>query len=570
MIDFSSITYEKLSQMLAEQWSQEMAESRKFYDGDHWQEGNGYTGPRPDQSADAQAAAIVMEEIRREFTSQNTIGEVVDRRVNGVLSRPVTFDIINPDNEEDAEDALVEEARKLLDDWIKEREAQETMAEAVTALTWGGRGPLRLFIPRSELIQNETELVVPAGTPIEQSLRVYFHAPKPEAAGIIVDQETQQRAGVYFYELDQRKYCELVYSVVDNGTGNQIGTAPAKPPLPMGAPARPAPNQRMTVVRIIPGPGTGDEAEQTHILPLGGDLLVYEMTMRALITPQIKSLQRSGNKNKTMWSRNQNLAGFLERTILNAELPGEWSYNEETQKDEFTPHPYKTGPGAMTALIGIEIEDKEGNKSLTRPDIIYRDPVSVETFVETDDRWHMRILQEAHQAHYAIAGDAVASAESRRTAMADYIVDLKRTAGKVEKAAVWMAKAILAISAYLAGEPGKFEVLEINAKANIYPGPLTADMIRVLGDLKEKGIYSTERTMSEVGVDDPLAEIKKIEQERQAMGMDIVAIEDLLGQVGQQQPGDQQPGDQRPNNQQPNNQQPGNRQPGGQTVPAAA
>lgn len=551
MLNFDTIKYEELASLLGKQWTDEMDESRKFYDGDHWQDGKGYTGPKPDPG-DPQVYAAVMEEIRREFTSQNTIGEVVDRRVNGVLSRPVQFDIINPANADAPEDPLVEEAKKLLDDWIIEREAQETMVEATKAMTWGGRGPLRIFIPRSELVQGEDGLVVPAGTPQEQSMRVYFQSPKPEAAGIIVDEETQQRAGVYFYELDRRKYCELVYAQAtpDPTPGTPAGIAA----LPQGTPARSTQDDRITIVRIIPGPGA-DDSEQLHPLPLGGDLLIYEMAMRPLITSQIKSLQRSGNKNKTMWSRNQNLAGFLERTILNAELPGEWRYNETTGTDEFIPHPYKTGPGAMTALIGIEIEDNEGNKSLTRPDIIYRDPVSVETFVETDDKWHMRILQEAHQAHYAIAGDAVASAESRRTAMADYIVDLKRTAGKVEKASVWMAKALLNVASYLAGEPGKFENLEISAKANIYPGPLSADMVRVVSDLKEKGIYSTERAMSELGVDDPAAEMKKIEQEREAMGLDMMSLEDLMGSIpGQEDEGtdpDQQTPPQGRNQQQP-------------------
>lgn len=534
MLDFSSLSYEDLQKLVAEQWTDEMETSRKFYDGDHWQDGTAYTGPRPDPG-DPVTYNAVMEEIRREFTSQNVIAEVTDRRVNGVTGRPVTFTVINPENEEADDDELVAEALELLDKWIDEREAHDKLHDAITAMTWGGRGPLRLFIPRSELIEGENGLVVPAGEPLDQAMRVYINSPRPESAAIIVDEETQQRAGVYFYTIDKAKYAELVYTVT---TGTQAGDQARAGALTTGSVTPAEPGDKITMIRIIPGPGA-EQAESMHPLPLGGMLTLYEAKYKPLITPQIKSMQKSLNKNKTMWSRNQNLAGFLERTILNAELPGEWVYDESTGKDKFVAHPYKTGPGAMTALIGIEIEDNEGNKSLMRPDIIYRDPVSVETFVETDTRWYMSILQEAHQAHYSIAGDAVASAESRIAAMADYIVDLKHVAGKLQKAALWMARTLLAVSAYMAGEPGKFDGLEIKAKANIYPGPVPADLMRVISDLHEKGIYSLERVMAELGVDDPLAEKKKIEQERKALGMDIPTIEQLL--QGAQTPNGQQP-----------------------------
>lgn len=69
-----------------------------FYQGDHWQKGNGWIGERPSIALEGLiGAAMGLEKIRQGFVPINVIAEVNDRHVGGVLGREVNFDFVSAD-----------------------------------------------------------------------------------------------------------------------------------------------------------------------------------------------------------------------------------------------------------------------------------------------------------------------------------------------------------------------------------------------------------------------------------------------------------------------------------------
>src|SRR5687768_12346561 len=55
-----------------------------FYDGDHWQNGNGWIGAKPLVTHGLNQTLL---QIKEAFVSENVIAEVVDRHIGGILGR---------------------------------------------------------------------------------------------------------------------------------------------------------------------------------------------------------------------------------------------------------------------------------------------------------------------------------------------------------------------------------------------------------------------------------------------------------------------------------------------------
>ena len=79
-----------------------------------------------------------------------------------------------------------------------------------------------------------------------------------------------------------------------------------------------------------------------------------------------------------------------------------------------TPRPLIVGTGAMNILQPSEYTDADGKVHFANPSVVYRDPVSPATFIASEDATYLSMLQEGQQLHYALAGDAVVSGESRK------------------------------------------------------------------------------------------------------------------------------------------------------------
>jgi len=484
---FDTVTLKEAEKLIPDRGADWLAANQLFYTGDHWQDGQGWSGPLL-EATHALYNEILLE-IQRGFVSKNTIKEIVDRHKDGVVGREPMWNMAlrRPlaENEEPTADekTLIDEAEALLTDWWDNRKAHKTIQDAATTLLWAGRGVLRLFVPPGEL---EDGLIPQAD--LQTSVdRLYLDDPEPDQATVHTDKRTMQDIGVYLYQEDEQERAELVYL---DGGGN-------------------------TVIRIVGRETDEDDAEPLFTLPLSGHLTLFEMERETLVTEQIRQLQKSQNLALTMLQRNVIQGGFLERTFFNAQLPGreiDDPYAPDGKK--FVPDALYVGPGATNFLSGVVTEDEQGRQVVANPSVTYRDPVPVTTFRETKEEMYRCILEEAHQLHATISGDAVAAADSRKQARQDFEQSLRDTRTELENAIRWLLETVLAMAATFSGQPGYFDTLRAVATCRLELGPISADDQRVAAELVEKKVISRETAMSRVGVDDVDAEKTKIEEEQ--------------------------------------------------------
>lgn len=478
--------------IVVERW---LDANKLYYDGDHWQNSEGWSGPILDPKHEIYNQMLL--EIQRAFVSKNTIKEVVQRHTSGVIGREPAWTMtlrrpLAKDQKPSAdEQALISEAESLLTGWWDARGAFKIIQDAAETVLWAERGALRLFVPPDEL---EEGLVPQAELP-ESINRIYLHHPEPKQAAVITDLKSMRQLGIYLYEEDKQQFGELVYL-----------------------------DGKETIIRLV---GAGEVApeetaqetppEEGTALNLSGHLTIFEMNRERLITEQVTQQQKLMNLALTMLQRNVIQGGFLERTFFNAQLPGREENDPNTPGlKRFVPEPFHTGAGVTNFISGVVVTDSEGNRTVAAPSLQYRDPVPVGTFRETKEEAYRNILEEVAQLHVLITGDAVASGESRKQARDDFRQSLQDTKSQLESAIRWLLETVLSMTATFSGQPGRYDTLRANVECKLDLGPISADDQRVAKELKEAGVISTETTMGRVGVDDVDAERERIETEQAA------------------------------------------------------
>ncbi|HEU5099214.1 MAG TPA: hypothetical protein VFU22_09355, partial [Roseiflexaceae bacterium] len=405
-----------------------------------------------------------------------------------------------------AEQALIDEAAAVLTEWWDERGIHTLLQETVATLLLGKRAVLRLFVPRGALQAGR----VPQRALRDALFTIYAHQPDVTGATLLTDPVTQQQAGVHLYTETE---------LLEPSTGETRAEITA------------IDEQGRTVLRIL---GNDNQAtEEADPLQLGGKLLLHELKRPLLITEQVRSNQRQLNLAKTMLGRNVVQGGFLERIILNGQVPGEWVDDPSAADGKrFVPKPFKVGAGTTNFIAGATYQDADGNTQIANPSVVYRDPVSVDTFVATDRTAYQSILEETHQVHALISGDATASGESRKQARADFEQDLLKTKAQVDRAVRWLLETALALAAQFSGQPGRYASLRATCECRLDTGPLSADELRLNQELSGgKQIYSQETAMSRSGVEDTDAEKARIAADQATAQPDTATPDDPAGKT---------------------------------------
>jgi hypothetical protein len=473
----------------------------KYYNGDHWQNGLGWAGPAPSETTEGYHAVI--DEINRGFVSKNAIKEVADRHMNAVLGREPAWTLLpnRPLADEEsptaAELALISEAEALVVDWYDARGIHKLLQEAVVSALLTDRGCLRIFIPMGLLDESGQ---VPVGTLQESINKIYLTRPEPDACMVFVDQNTMEGYGIFSYTAQngaqRAEVCyndgrDTVIKLVQRG-GNTVG------------------------MEVVPSDTLVPDVDEFRF-QLGGNLTIYELRCQHLITDQVRQLQKMLNMILSMASRNAVIGGFLERTILNAQMPGQWVEDSSSPEGRvFKPDPVRLGAGSVNFISGLEVTGADGSKSYASPQVQYRDPVSVLTFKDSSYLAYRSILEEVHQVHSLLAGEAAPSGESRRQAIADFTADLRLTASRANAAGRWLIETVLALTALLAGQPNRYASLRVDFNARVDTGPTSADIQQLVINQRNAGLLSLETAMVRSDVDDPDAELAKINTEKQA------------------------------------------------------
>ena len=186
--------------------------------------------------------------------------------------------------------------------------------------------------------------------------------------------------------------------------------------------------------------------------------------MPLVITEQVRSLEDQYNMALTMMGRNTVQARFLERIILNGQLPSRTESDTETVQMVRVDEEFKTGAGTTNFIAGIEYTDPAGNIHVSNPSVVYRDPVSPETFERSSALLYAAMLGEAKQTHAVLSGDAAASGESRIQARSDFRKSVLPSAREIETAVTWLLQTVLKLAAVISGQPDYFAELTISTQ----------------------------------------------------------------------------------------------------------
>jgi hypothetical protein len=228
---------------------------------------------------------------------------------------------------------------------------------------------------------------------------------------------------------------------------------------------------RQTVLRIVDDDSdradaaAADTADAGIVadasLDLGGRLPMFEMRRAALVTPQVQQSQRALNLALTMIPRNVVTGGFLERIMLDAQMPGHWELDPDGQRTgRWIREPFYTGAGTTNFLTGVEFEDEQGNTKRGTPSVHFREPVKPDASITASGAHYAAILDEVGQRHVLMAGDAAASAVARIQARFEYLNTLLLTQPEAETALSFTIETALAMAEALARAPDERAAIE--------------------------------------------------------------------------------------------------------------
>jgi hypothetical protein len=403
-----------------------------FHEGDHWQNSNGWIGPRPWMKDGTYF--IQMKEIEDAFVSENAIKECNDRHHTGVLGREPRWNYLIPSkvNEKETPKPIVT-ANAAATIWWNTDNAVDILGQSLIRCLNEDRAVLRFYIPEGFLNDDGTfngDVTDLQSAMSNLSLELCDNA----NSGVFFDKRTKQHIGVLYFKRDDEEWLEIVY--VDRETKD-------------------------TVIRQICAARGVDPVEARY--KLNGLLTMFEVRRPALTTKQVQSCQKSLNVADTMMMRNVNQAGSLERYFLNAEEPSEIvEVPDATQvsgvKRIKRSIPFRTGAGTTMFLKGALIYNENGEVvGRSDPNINYKDPVDVTTFVDTCDKFYSSILGQYQQKMYLLAAEGNVGADSRESAKEEFRSSLKFSKRSIDPAGRWILDVLLTWALDLMGNRNEFE-----------------------------------------------------------------------------------------------------------------
>lgn len=484
-------------------------QARAFYDGDHWQSGDAWIGARP--PSDSPQFVTALANIEAAFVSENVTKEIVDRHKAGVLSREPTWRfvprraLVKDEAPNPSEQTRIDELEAAMTEWWDRRRPHQLIGDALVNALLGGRGPMRVFVPSDLRAEDSSVSAEDFASALDM---VYVDAPDPGSAAVLVDVNSRHEVAALLFDKFPTSY---FMGVTPAGSGEKVAEISYLN------------DDGTTALRVINSSGVAEEANPP--LALARHVTQNDLTREPLISNQVRRLQMGLNLVLTQMLRNVNLAGSLERTMINVMPPGEYvdsagkpwvegkSSGEKTYKAQTMP----VGSGVSAFLRGYAIYDKDNNLTgYSNGSINYRDPVPVTTFSDTRALLYMSILGQVGQLHALIAKDATASGESRKQARSEFESSLADSESPVNNTGRWLLETVASLAAIFARTPDRYSDLRCEFSVTLDAGPLSADDRREVVDEFTKHVFSHETTLTKLECPDVDAELQKIAEEDQA------------------------------------------------------
>jgi hypothetical protein len=529
--------------------------NRKYHAGDHWQGGEGYIGPRPDpDDPQSQTLWILLE---RAFISKNVVKEMDDRLTNAITGQQPDWNLtvrrarkkvkkqipdpaFVPDPARPGETApliddpkglmidepLGENEQRLIDEgmaalyvfWDKKKPLK-ALAGLLTRRLWGGRSYLSQFVPPK--FRNPAGFVKPAADFIEAIQRIFFREPDICDAVKLVDAVLMDEMTLIRYERGPEKVIET--SFLDDDGLTFVGTMTKSEPA---APAAPAdgritreplgflPASPPEVVAAANAANPLPFVELSSPLQLNGHLTTFELAGQPFITPQIVSSNSLVNLSLTLAGHILVDSAFSELALTNVELETE-RIPDPRAPDGYrdVPKRIKRGGTVVHNFVGVQSVGKDGLTQYATPEVHKFEPTPITVCKDGKELGYRNCLEEGHQLHALISGDAAPSGESRIQALADFVMNALPYKAEIDDAGVWIIETALAWAAELAGKPGYFNDLRATFDCKIYVGKITPEeRAQVISEVTAR-LRSRQTAMVLIGIDDPAAEQSLIDEE---------------------------------------------------------
>ncbi|RLC99997.1 MAG: hypothetical protein DRI46_08430 [Chloroflexi bacterium] len=454
-----------------------------YYEGDHWQAGAGYTGPR--LPADHPLYGVWLAEMQRIFVSKDILKEIRNREKWALTGKAWTWTILD-ENNEPLDEVASTELKRWLEDWMQEKKVVKTVADAIENSGWAaedgeeGRGLLRFYIPEQRL-ENGAASAENLGDALKL---IELEAPSPESATIMEDADTEYEQ-VGFISWTEEKAgeefdrAELVYV-------NESG---------------------MTVIEnLVQSEAVSTGTVEVNLL---GNITMYEMKRPLVIDASMRSLQRFYNHVATAFQAAVGGAAWPEDFFFGLLPPGQWETGEDG-KDTFVPEPLVRGPGRSHFLQPGTVLDEDGSERAIMGGRHARtEPVPATLFIEAKNNIQSDMIASAFQAYTEITGMAQASGEKLQLARGDFESAATDTANETRLMVRWVLETAIMLAQTVEGgaEPTKYN---IPVSVQIDTGVVTAEHKLILSQLRTDKFISHETALAEAGYPNPTAEILKI------------------------------------------------------------
>ena len=487
-VPIRGMDYQMARQYVGQLLPVDYGRARLMYDGNHWQGGWGWAGPMLLPSDPGYQSMWYL--ISSGFVSRNVLKEIVDRHVNGVLSRLPKWTLMpiaaSPSDEmPEPMKALIAEASAFLRDWLAARRVHAMLKQyLVDLLMPTGRGCFRFFVPPglANQLQGTTAVrSLEVGDSVAEAMqRIYLEKPPVTESAVVTDPDTQREIGIRLFGQNDKQSDRAWLTFLDQ-------------------------DGQETFVRTV-----GNEGGTAGVkYDLGGRLLMFQGKREPLVTTQFLQMQRALNFAESVIPRTNETAGFLQRIITNAMLQGKWEKLEDGSL-KFTPDPNAKpvyGAGVTNYIAGQIIEDDDGKMHQATPGVHVQEPVTPTGVMESSKHFRNGMHMEGHQAHM-IEGSGVPPELARM----EYGLSLLDSALPVIDAFQWILGTGLAFGEALRGEVGKYtEQLRPSCSAFINLGPVPADEKLAMIAAFEKAVLARESVQeSAFNVEDVDAENDRI------------------------------------------------------------
>lgn len=467
-MDASALTVEEAAELLPEINTANAA----YAAGDHWQNGDGYSGPL--LPSDNPLYSTWLSGLERIFVSRDVLKEIRQRDRRGLTGKAWKWQIISANADQPLAENEQERLTHALTEWIQKADAYGALGDAIEDSTWAGvdnssaRGVLRLYVSKANRNEDGS---IPQGTLEESLARIQIEAPDPSQAAVISDKSSGQRTGVYLYTVDDEEAAEIVY-LMDG----------------------------QTVIRSV------EDQEETAV-DLGGRLTMAQIERPTIVDASLRSQQKFLNHAWTAYQAAIGGAGWPEDFFYGLLPPGEWIQDDDGSP-LFVPEPLRRGPGSIHFLQPDTVIDRDGKETAVSAGHTRVNPADHRIFIETVETLRAAMLGQAQQEHVLLTGLSQASGDKIELAKGDFEASLSETARQVSQTVSWILETALLLAGIFSNED--MSHVRVNVEVQIDTGVVTSDQKQKLSELAAGGFLSHESALAEAGYLNPAAEVERV------------------------------------------------------------